>query len=145
MIGSAAGVPAMNLAVPETDGPLVLTGEIEIVGADGAVLARHAETALCRCGQSATKPYCDGSHARVCFTDPGALGHFAGGVDQLATGPVRITLRPNASLGIAGPLELRSASGDAVIRLEKASLCRCGASKNKPFCDGSHKTIGFTA
>lgn len=137
--------PRVNVAVPEVNGPLVLTGEIEIVSADGTLLARPTETALCRCGQSATKPYCDGSHGPACFEDPGALGRFAGGVEQLGGGPVRVTLRPNASLGVAGPLELRAAAGDAVIRLEKGSFCRCGASKNKPFCDGSHKTIGFCA
>jgi CDGSH-type Zn-finger protein len=132
-----------NIAVPETDGPLALAGEIEIVGADGTTLARHTETALCRCGNSRNKPYCDGSHERMGFQDPGGLGHFANAVEQLPGGLVRITPRPNASLGIAGPLELRSADQSAVIRLEKASLCRCGASKNKPFCDGSHKVIGF--
>lgn len=141
----AGETPRVNVAVPEAGGPLVLTGEIEILSADGAVLARHTETALCRCGQSATKPYCDGSHERACFQDPGALGRFAAAVEQLTSGPVRITLRPNASLGVSGPLELRAATGDAVVRLEKASLCRCGASNNKPFCDGSHKTVGFTA
>ena len=73
----------------------------------------------------------------------GPLGQFANAVEQLRSGLVRITPRLNASLGIAGPLELRSADQSAVIRLEKASLCRCGASKNKPFCDGSHKVIGF--
>lgn len=141
---SAADTPLrITVAVPEPNGPLVLEGEIEITGPDGAVVARHTETALCRCGHSGNKPYCDGSHARVGFEDSGSLGRFANPVDHPAGGPVRITPRPNASLGIAGPLELRSADQSVVIRLEKASLCRCGASKNKPFCDGSHKVIGF--
>lgn len=57
----------MNAIVVTTNGPLECRGEIEIVAADGAVLALEAETWLCRCGQSANKPYCDGSHNRIGF------------------------------------------------------------------------------
>jgi CDGSH-type Zn-finger protein len=38
---------------------------------------------------------------------------------------------------------LRRASGEACVTVRGVALCRCGASKNKPFCDGSHGTIGF--
>ena len=38
---------------------------------------------------------------------------------------------------------LRRASGEACATVRGVALCRCGASKNKPFCDGTHSTIGF--
>jgi len=39
---------------------------------------------------------------------------------------------------------LRRPSGEACATVRGVALCRCGASKNKPFCDGSHSTIGFS-
>ncbi|MFJ6654291.1 CDGSH iron-sulfur domain-containing protein [Microbacterium sp. NPDC091313] len=45
------------------DGPLLVRGEVDIVDADGVPLPRRRRTvALCRCGLSAIKPYCDGTH-----------------------------------------------------------------------------------
>jgi CDGSH-type Zn-finger protein len=52
--------------------------------------------------------------------------------------------------GVAGPLWIRggisvtSADGTEYERRNRVTLCRCGASGNKPFCDGSHAQIGFT-
>lgn len=56
---------------PLADGPLQVSGEVRIVAADGTVIQETAKAYLCRCGASAKKPYCDGSHKRVGFTDPG--------------------------------------------------------------------------
>jgi CDGSH-type Zn-finger protein len=36
-----------------------------------------------------------------------------------------------------------AADGSVLYEGEKAALCRCGRSANKPFCDGTHKTVGF--
>jgi CDGSH-type Zn-finger protein len=49
------------------DGPLIVRGDVEIRDLDGAVVASGRTVALCRCGRSALKPLCDGSHkiARV--------------------------------------------------------------------------------
>lgn len=45
------------------DGPLLVRGPVEVVGADGSVTAsRRATSAVCRCGRSAIAPWCDGSH-----------------------------------------------------------------------------------
>jgi len=52
---------------PETDGPLQVRGNLEIVSGTGRVVARLTQTRLCRCGGSATKPFCDGTHARIGF------------------------------------------------------------------------------
>ncbi|HUN92154.1 MAG TPA: CDGSH iron-sulfur domain-containing protein [Burkholderiaceae bacterium] len=53
------------------NGPLHVKGSLEIVSGTGRTIARATEAWLCRCGQSANKPYCDGSHKRVGFEAPG--------------------------------------------------------------------------
>jgi CDGSH-type Zn-finger protein len=55
---------------------------------------------------------------------------------------VKIKVIPNAPLVVEGKVELVLADGTSQI-VENPHLCRCGASKNKPFCDGSHAKIGF--
>ena len=52
---------------PLTDGPLQVRGNMEIISGTGRVVARMESARLCRCGASNTKPFCDGSHARVGF------------------------------------------------------------------------------
>jgi CDGSH-type Zn-finger protein len=48
------------------DGPLLVRGEVEIVGDDGLVAANPRRTvALCRCGASSIKPWCDGTHKLI--------------------------------------------------------------------------------
>ena len=56
-----------------------------------------------------------------------------------------VTPRPNGPLVVVGRFEIASGTGRAVDRVEKAVFCRCGHSGNKPFCDGSHKRVGFEA
>jgi len=51
------------------NGPLEVTGAVRIVGTDGSVTDTE-RTWLCRCGHSAKKPLCDGSHKREGFVDP---------------------------------------------------------------------------
>ena len=52
---------------PLTDGPLQVRGNVEIISGTGRVVARVESARLCRCGASNTKPFCDGSHARIGF------------------------------------------------------------------------------
>jgi CDGSH-type Zn-finger protein len=71
--GRAPGAePPRIIAYP--DGPLLVRGEFEIVDPQGQPLPRTRKTvALCRCGVSSIKPYCDGTHRLVGFrTDPPA-------------------------------------------------------------------------
>ena len=49
------------------DGPLVVGPGVELQCSDGRRITRPAGLTLCRCGQSANKPFCDGSHARAAF------------------------------------------------------------------------------
>ena len=63
---------------------------------------------------------------------------------------VKITIRPNGSYRVEDPdglVELVDASGNKYDLAGKTaySLCRCGGSVNKPFCDGTHSKIGFQA
>lgn len=53
---------------PRPDGPLFLRGPVKIVGEDGTVVREDTRVALCRCGGSANKPFCDGTHRRNGFT-----------------------------------------------------------------------------
>ena len=52
---------------PQIDGPLNIRGNLEITSGTGRVVARVTSARLCRCGGSANKPFCDGSHARIGF------------------------------------------------------------------------------
>jgi CDGSH-type Zn-finger protein/uncharacterized Fe-S cluster protein YjdI len=64
MLSVRDGVLAID---PQTDGPLQVRGNLEITSGTGRVVARLTSAKLCRCGGSATKPFCDGSHARIGF------------------------------------------------------------------------------
>lgn len=55
---------------------------------------------------------------------------------------LKIKVLPNGPLLVDGKVELTLADGTTQEK-EKAYLCRCGASANKPFCDGSHAKAGF--
>jgi CDGSH-type Zn-finger protein/uncharacterized Fe-S cluster protein YjdI len=52
---------------PQVDGPLLVRGNLEITSGTGRVVARLVQARLCRCGGSANKPFCDGTHARIGF------------------------------------------------------------------------------
>jgi CDGSH-type Zn-finger protein len=64
-----------------------------------------------------------------------------------AVPPVTITARHNGPLRVEGPFRLVDADGieHQVPQGKGVSLCRCGASTRKPFCDGTHSKIGFEA
>ena len=59
--------------------------------------------------------------------------------------PVRITVTATGSIKVEGPVELLDHEGNPLPTREGKPiyLCRCGASKNKPFCDSTHRQIGF--
>jgi CDGSH-type Zn-finger protein len=183
----------------------------------GESLPAQASYALCRCGHSKNKPYCDGTHAKVRFdgtetasrepylkqaqltegptlslTDAEALCAFARFCDpngqvwnqveqtddprvskmfvrqvnncpsgrlvawDRATGkpvehtlPVSIGIIEDPVEKVSGPLWLRggiplvAADGTVYEVRNRVTVCRCGASKNKPFCDGSHAAVKF--
>ena len=54
-----------------------------------------------------------------------------------------ITVRPDGPLVCEGDITLQDAEGKVLLKDSEAWLCRCGHSKNKPFCDGAHKDCNF--
>ncbi|MES1201936.1 MAG: CDGSH iron-sulfur domain-containing protein, partial [Pseudomonadota bacterium] len=52
---------------PQTDGPLMVRGNFEVMSGTGRMVARVTAARLCRCGHSNTKPFCDGTHAKIGF------------------------------------------------------------------------------
>jgi CDGSH-type Zn-finger protein len=66
---------AATLIVPYEDGPLIVRGDFQIQSHDGTPIPAGRKTvALCRCGRSAIKPFCDGSHARTGFRSSAVRG-----------------------------------------------------------------------
>ena len=60
--------PAAQIKVTK-DGPLIIQGNCALMGSDGRELERCGPFALCRCGGSKNKPYCDGTHKVMGFED----------------------------------------------------------------------------
>jgi len=183
-----------------------------------ALLQTEDTYALCRCGQSRNKPFCDGSHARVGFdgtevadtrptrqrrtvveggpglvvrrdkslcmhaafcggnreqlpamlkdsAEPDVRVHVIARIQQCpsgsytysmdAAGPdVEQDLEPRiaatheegelaGSLWVTGGIRVDRADGEPFETRNRVTLCRCGQSKNKPLCDGTHRTVAF--
>ena len=58
---------------------------------------------------------------------------------------VKIQVRANGSLRVTGTVDFVDAEGNIIKTETNFSLCRCGHSKEKPFCDGSHREVEFQA
>jgi CDGSH-type Zn-finger protein len=199
-----------------SNGPFLLSdasgAAVRLRRENGAAVQAGASVALCRCGGSANKPFCDGTHAKNGFSDrnkadagrnrriayagkqitifdnrsicahagfctdglknvfrmnaepwidpdgatlaeviatiekcpSGALSYARDGIE--APPPLRepmVTVTNDGPYAVTGGVELAAvAFGDGASR-EHYTLCRCGGSKNKPFCDGTHWRIGF--
>lgn len=145
--GAEEATPAVNTVDVVENGPVYLRGDITLFSAEGELVSKEKRVALCRCGESKNKPLCDGAHTKAGFTDPGAIKEVkmkpvedAGDMTSLT-----IKLAGNGPLLLEGPVTVTSADNSVSADGSKAALCRCGASSNKPFCDGTHKKIGFEA
>lgn len=213
------------------DGPYLVTGGIPLakqtIGADSQgnsekwVEGKHYPTqetyALCRCGHSNNKPFCDGTHAKIKFhghetashapfaeqaqildgpamqladaeklcafarfcdpngqvwaqvertDDPRIREMFVHQVNECPSGrlvaidkatgqaieprlPISIGIVEDPAQQCSGPLWLRggipviAADGFHYEVRNRVTLCRCGGSRNKPFCDGTHAAIKF--
>jgi CDGSH-type Zn-finger protein/uncharacterized Fe-S cluster protein YjdI len=144
--GQPIEVPdATNSLNVTANGPLYLRGRIVFDGGTHASQVEHTRVALCRCGQSKNKPLCDGSHKEAAFADPGRCsGPPADATPGRPVGSVNVKPVNNGPLMLQGWIEFKAADGSTFVAGEKTWLCRCGQSGNKPFCDGTHKKIGFT-
>jgi uncharacterized Fe-S cluster protein YjdI/CDGSH-type Zn-finger protein len=75
----------------------------------------------------------------------GAL-HFRrvdGGPQEPEPPTTAVEPRPNGPLYLRGKVRIQDASGHVIREDTRVALCRCGGSGNKPFCDGTHREIGF--
>ncbi len=217
--------------VVSENGPYLVTGGIQMakqtIGTDaqggsetweeGKAYPVKQAYSLCRCGESKTKPFCDGSHSKIGFDgretasrepfarqasvqkgpdmllldaealcafarfcdpngqvwnqvnqtqNPAVRANFIRQVGNCASGrlvardrmsqedlepdlPVSIGLVEDPAQGCSGPLWLRgripvvAADGFEYEVRNRVTLCRCGQSNNKPFCDGTHASIKF--
>jgi len=122
------------------DGPLYVHAEMQVNGIEETT----GRSALCRCGASRLMPHCDNSHRETGFCDSGMVS-VPLSTDGAVSGRLSISSIPDGPLMVEGPFTLLDAAGKEVCKSGKAALCRCGASKMKPYCDGSHMNIGFKA
>ena len=194
------------------NGPYIVMGLGDLRDVTGSAVPAAAKIALCRCGGSNNKPFCDGTHTKIGFDgtkkadrtpdrrktyegkkvsihDNRALCAHAGVctdrlpsvwrmheqrwinpdaadvtaiievIDQCPSGALSYSIdgevqkdanrAPSIQVTADGPYKVTGAVefvgeewGEGASR-EHYTLCRCGGSKNKPFCDGSHWNIGF--
>jgi CDGSH-type Zn-finger protein/uncharacterized Fe-S cluster protein YjdI len=140
--GKPEAAPSENTVMVTNNGPLYLAGDLQIDGAPADMPGVRYRAALCRCGASKNKPFCDNSHAEARFEDPGAVGERGPGLVG-AGGPLSIRAMPDGPLKLQGNVSILAGSGRRAWQGTGVALCRCGASSNKPFCDGSHRAAGF--
>ena len=198
---------------PSPDGPYIVSNLPTLENSRGEGIPTKPVMALCRCGGSANKPFCDGTHAKIRFSgarvtdgsankqdkyvgkkitindnrsvcahagmctdnlksvfklgvepwiDPqgadvqaiietvrkcpsGALSYTIDNVEYADQDrEPRVTVTKNGPYHVVGGPELREkATSQQPQSREHFTLCRCGGSKNKPFCDGTHWYIKF--
>ena len=113
------------------DGPLWVSGGLEVTRSDGSVLETRNRVTLCRCGQSASKPLCDGSHKRLASPDNRSLQSVleprcsqstaSGGPMLRFRQRIMIDCRPNARrLSNLAPLYI-----DQVDQILRTRICKC--------------------
>ncbi|MBT3251773.1 MAG: hypothetical protein HN729_02445 [Candidatus Marinimicrobia bacterium] len=131
-----------NTITVSPNGPLYVQGDLSINGAAEDMTGVQFRAALCRCGKSDNKPFCDNNHVKDGFKDPGAVGS-KGDLNSDEGGRLEVNPIENGPILVTGNLDIHAGSGRKAWQGNKTALCRCGASKSKPFCDGSHKNIEF--
>ncbi len=138
--GRDESAPIVNTVRVLENGPLAVRAQLSVRGVPTGFRAT-----LCRCGQSRRKPYCDGSHAIAGFTATGEPPVKTSTPLPKRAGPLDVAPLPNGPLKLKGPMEVISGTGHAINRATELYFCRCGHSKTKPYCDGSHQALGFSA
>jgi CDGSH-type Zn-finger protein/uncharacterized Fe-S cluster protein YjdI len=146
--GSTEQPDAVNTIRVQENGPLYLRGTLKLVSSNESETATDTRLALCRCGASEHKPYCDNTHLKTGFEATDALAdntHRSSDEAPAENVELAIMSAKDGPLLLEGEFEIISTDGETVFRGKKTALCRCGASANKPFCDGSHHGINFQA
>lgn len=194
------------------NGPYLVKNIDDLRNGRGDPVDAKPVTALCRCGGSSNKPFCDGTHNKNGFSDArlsdpsaeklesyrakgvtihdnralcahagrctdglpsvfkyqqepwidpaagaieeiiavirkcpsGALSYTIDEVDEkVPPCTPSITVSKDGPYEVAGDVQLLSQTWGEGASTTRYTLCRCGASKNKPFCDGTHWSVGF--
>ncbi len=136
--------PDSNTVTIIEDGPLYVSGNLVVQDKDGYEILKETRLAFCRCGKSNNKPLCDNSHIKA---------EFEAGTDfnperlemepqEESGGKLLIKLVENAPFVVEGNYTVKN-EDKSTDTAKRMSFCRCGASANKPFCDGSHRNIDF--
>jgi CDGSH-type Zn-finger protein len=130
-----------NEVLVQNGGPLQVTGNITLIGEDGSVRYANHLT-LCRCGASGSKPTCDGQHLEREFLHTGKILEASEIPATQRASKITISCIKDGPITFRGRLRLHNQFGQECVKM-RGSLCRCGHSANKPFCDGSHERVGF--
>ena len=130
-----------NEAMITNGGPIRITGNITLVDEDGTVRYANHMT-LCRCGHSRSKPTCDEAHLDREFLHSGKISAVSDIAASNRPSKITISLIKDGPITFRGRMKLHNQFGQEVVKM-RGSLCRCGQSASKPFCDGSHDRTGF--
>ncbi len=131
-------VPAVNTLKVRENGPYALRATLKVDGRSEGFRA-----SLCRCGASKNKPFCDGSHNLIGFHATGEPETRPSEPLAVRDGELDVAPQIDGPLVVTGNLEICTNTGRTIDRVTSVRLCRCGGSKNKPFCDNTHRKIGF--
>ena len=139
--GSPRLLEIPNETMISSCGPLQVTGNITLVNEDGSIQYANHLT-LCRCGHSKSKPTCDESHSDVEFLHSGKFSAMSEISSSQRASKITISLIKDGPITFRGRMRLHNQFGQECVKM-RGSLCRCGQSASKPFCDGSHERTGF--
>ena len=116
--GESEAPPDSNSALIAANGPLYLAGDLTLSLPDGSSL-RETRVALCRCGSSQNKPFCDNTHLETKFSDPGEIDVQGSGSSKAESGESELTIRsaPNGPLLLQGPVTIKSADGTYLLAI----------------------------
>ena len=89
--------------------------------------------------------WCDNAHKDGGFAATGEPGEKKSKPLEMRAGTLDIAPQKDGPLKVSGNLEVVSGTGRTVNRTSEAFFCRCGHSRNKPYCDGSHRKADFKA
>ncbi len=130
-----------NEALITNGGPLQISGNITLVHEDGRVQYTN-HLSLCRCGYSRSKPVCDEQHVDMEFLHSGKISEVSEVAKTSRPSKVTFSCVKDGPIKFRGRLRLHNKFGQECVKMH-GSICRCGHSASKPFCDGSHSRVDF--